>query len=149
MPHGERGLMRHWLSLARGEASGRPVTAGARCRSPRLLDEALSCVGVTTAELQARGGRASVDDLPSTLARRRAFEIHPNALADDFLGDPQHRISARIPTQGQAQALHLTSSTPVLRTLRVVHGDGDGPVEVTVMVKAAHLYELQYEFDMP
>lgn len=35
---------------------------------------------------------------------------------------------------------------PVLRTLRVVHSDDDRPVEVTVMVKAGHLYELQYEF---
>ncbi|GGP98853.1 hypothetical protein GCM10010279_02000 [Streptomyces mutabilis] len=34
---------------------------------------------------------------------------------------------------------------PVLRTLRVVHGDGGGPVEVTVMVKAGPLYELRYE----
>lgn len=56
------------------------------------------------------------------------------------------RVSAGIPTQEQYRSLRLTSSTPVLRTLRVVHGDGDSPVEVTVMVKAGHLYELRYEF---
>ncbi|MBZ6102204.1 GntR family transcriptional regulator [Streptomyces olivaceus] len=56
------------------------------------------------------------------------------------------RISAEIPTQEQYRSLRLTSSTPVLRTLRVVHGAGDSPVEVTVMVKAGHLYELRYEF---
>ncbi|CAM5695493.1 hypothetical protein STENM327S_05312 [Streptomyces tendae] len=49
------------------------------------------------------------------------------------------RVSARIPTQEQYQALHCTSSTPVLRTLGAVHGEGDAQVEVTVMVKAGHL----------
>ncbi|SER88339.1 transcriptional regulator, GntR family [Streptomyces sp. yr375] len=66
------------------------------------------------------------------------------------LGHPPRRstdgVSARVPTQRQYQALHLTSSMPVLRTLRVVHSDDDRPIEVTVMVKAGHLYELQYEF---
>ena len=31
-------------------------------------------------------------------------------------------------------------------TLRVVYSDGDRPIEVTVVAKAGHLYELQYEF---
>ncbi|MFI1420340.1 GntR family transcriptional regulator [Streptomyces sp. NPDC020731] len=56
------------------------------------------------------------------------------------------RVSARIPTQEQYQALNLPSDLPVLRTLRVVYTDADRPVEATVMVKAGHLYELQYEF---
>ncbi|MEU5630401.1 GntR family transcriptional regulator [Streptomyces rishiriensis] len=66
------------------------------------------------------------------------------------LGHPPRRstdrVSARVPTQDQYRALRLTSSMPVLRTLRVVTGDDGRPVEVTVMVKAGHLYELQYEF---
>ncbi|MEU3094564.1 GntR family transcriptional regulator [Streptomyces sp. NPDC006967] len=56
------------------------------------------------------------------------------------------RVSARVPTQEQYQALNLPSDLPVLRTLRVVYSDADRPVEATVMVKAGHLYELQYEF---
>ncbi|MFG2571586.1 GntR family transcriptional regulator [Streptomyces sp. NPDC048481] len=56
------------------------------------------------------------------------------------------RVSARVPTQDQYRVLRLTSSMPVLRTLRVVTGDDDRPVEVTVMVKAGHLYELRYDF---
>ncbi|MFF6813971.1 GntR family transcriptional regulator [Streptomyces sp. NPDC012403] len=56
------------------------------------------------------------------------------------------RISARVPTQEQYQALNLPSDLPVLRTLRVVYSDDERPVEATVMVKAGHLYELQYEF---
>ncbi|MEU6383465.1 GntR family transcriptional regulator [Streptomyces bauhiniae] len=56
------------------------------------------------------------------------------------------RVSARVPTQEQYRALRLPSDLPVLRTLRVVFSDDDRPIEATVMVKAGHLYELQYEF---
>ncbi|MER5779418.1 GntR family transcriptional regulator [Streptomyces sp. NPDC002039] len=56
------------------------------------------------------------------------------------------RVSARVATQEQYAALRLPGDLPVLRTLRTVYGAGDRPVEVTVMVKAGHLYELQYEF---
>ncbi|MEV7728446.1 GntR family transcriptional regulator [Streptomyces sp. NPDC087917] len=66
------------------------------------------------------------------------------------LGHPPRRsvdrVAARIPTQEQCHALRLPSDMPVLRTLRTVFGDDDRPVEATVMVKAGHLYELQYEF---
>ncbi|WP_225821351.1 GntR family transcriptional regulator [Streptomyces naphthomycinicus] len=56
------------------------------------------------------------------------------------------RVSARVPTQEQYRALSLPSDLPVLRTLRVVYGgDQERPIEVTVMVKAGHLYEVQYE----
>ncbi len=56
------------------------------------------------------------------------------------------RVSARVPTQEQYQALRLPTDLPVLRTLRVVYSDDDRPIEATVMVKAGHLYELQYDF---
>ncbi|MEV5881308.1 GntR family transcriptional regulator [Streptomyces sp. NPDC052020] len=83
------------------------------------------------------------------MERRRIKGGAPALLAE--LGHPARRsvdrVSARIPTQEQYQALRLTGSTPVLRTFRVVHGDGGRPVEVTVMVKAGHLYELRYEFE--
>ncbi|MFD5880988.1 GntR family transcriptional regulator [Streptomyces yangpuensis] len=66
------------------------------------------------------------------------------------LGHPPRRsvdrVSARIATQEQYAALRLPGDLPVLRTLRTVYGDGDRPIEVTVMVKAGHLYELSYEF---
>lgn len=64
---------------------------------------------------------------------------HPPRLSVD-------RVSARIPTHEQYEALRLTSSLPVLRTLRVVYTDLERPIEATIMVKAGHLYELQYEF---
>ncbi|MBT2413346.1 GntR family transcriptional regulator [Streptomyces sp. ISL-12] len=86
----------------------------------------------------------------TALMERRRIKGGATALLTEVGHPPRHsvdRVSARIPTQEQYQALRLTSSTPVLRTLRVVHSDGEAPVEVTVMVKAGHLYELQYEFD--
>lgn len=64
---------------------------------------------------------------------------HPPRLSVD-------RVSARVPTQDQHRALRLSGGLPVLRTLRVVFSDDERPIEVTVMVKAGHLYELQYEF---
>jgi GntR family transcriptional regulator len=72
----------------------------------------------------------------------------PTLLTD--LGFPPRlsvdRVSARVPTQEQYRLLQLPSDLPVLRTLRVVYSDNDRPIEATVMVKAGHLYELQYEF---
>lgn len=72
----------------------------------------------------------------------------PTALAD--LGwPPEHtvdRVSARVPTQQQHEALQLPTDLPVLRTMRVVYSRAQRPIEATIMVKAGHLYELQYEF---
>ncbi|GHJ39892.1 GntR family transcriptional regulator [Streptomyces sp. TS71-3] len=66
------------------------------------------------------------------------------------LGHPPRRsvdrVSARVPTQEQYRLLRLPGDLPVLRTLRTVHSDGNRPVEATVMVKAGHLYELEYDF---
>lgn len=80
--------------------------------------------------------------------RRKIPGGTPTLLAE--LGHPPRlsvdRVSARVPTQDQYQALRLPGSLPVLRTLRVVYSDDERPIEATVMVKAGHLYELQYEF---
>ena len=62
---------------------------------------------------------------------------------------PHHcvdRVAARVPTQEQFETLRLPGSLPVLCTLRVVHAADGHPIEATSMVKAGHLYELQYEF---
>ncbi|AJC56442.1 GntR family transcriptional regulator [Streptomyces sp. 769] len=82
------------------------------------------------------------------MERRKIKGGTPTLLAE--LGHPPRlsvdRVSARVPTQEQYTALRLPSSLPVLRTLRVVYSDGERPIEATVMAKAGHLYELQYEF---
>lgn len=56
------------------------------------------------------------------------------------------RVSARVPTQEQYEALELPSDLPILRTFRVVYSANERPIEATVMAKAGHLVELQYEF---
>ncbi|MGY3682275.1 DNA-binding GntR family transcriptional regulator [Streptomyces sp. TE33382] len=80
--------------------------------------------------------------------RRKIAGGTPTLLAE--LGHPPRlsvdRVSARIPTQEQYRALRLPGGLPVLRTLRVVYSDDERPIEATVMVKAGHLYEVQYAF---
>lgn len=70
----------------------------------------------------------------------------PQALAD--LGFPQRtfvdRISARPPTVEEAETLDLPEGTPVIRQLRVIYSDSERPVEASVLIKGAHLYELLY-----
>ncbi|MFF4831566.1 GntR family transcriptional regulator [Streptomyces sp. NPDC001315] len=132
------------------------------CHPPADVRTALSLPEDATALLRSQ--IVLVDDEPAELVksyypldiargtaltdRRRIKGGTPALLAE--LGYPPRqsvdRVSARIPTQEQYQALHLTSGMPVLRTLRVVHSDHERPVEATVMVKAGHLYEVRYEF---
>jgi GntR family transcriptional regulator len=70
----------------------------------------------------------------------------PQVLAE--LGFPQRtfadRISARPPTVEEVEALDLPDGTPVIRQLRVIYSDNERPVEASVLIKGAHLYELLY-----
>jgi GntR family transcriptional regulator len=70
----------------------------------------------------------------------------PKILAE--LGYPQRdfvdRLSARLPTVEEFEVLELLDDVPVLRQFRVVYSDHEKPVEVSILVKGAHLYELQY-----
>lgn len=70
----------------------------------------------------------------------------PQVLAD--LGLPQRtfidRISARPPTVEEVETLDLPDGTPVIRQLRIVYSDNQRPVEASVLIKGAHLYELLY-----
>jgi GntR family transcriptional regulator len=69
----------------------------------------------------------------------------PQVLAE--LGYPERgftdAVSARMPTPEEASLL-LLPDVPVIRQFRVVYSDTDVPVEVSVLVKGAHLYELLY-----
>lgn len=56
------------------------------------------------------------------------------------------KVAARWPTPEQARALKMPTKLPVLRTFRVTYSTDDRPIQVDVMAKAGHLYELQYEF---
>ncbi|MEU3216875.1 GntR family transcriptional regulator [Streptomyces sp. NPDC006971] len=134
----------------------------AESRPPTDVAEVLGLPESGTALLRRQ--LLTIDDEPAELvasyypleiARGTAMEERrkipggaPTLLAE--LGHPPRlsvdRVSARIPTQEQYRALRLPGDLPVLRTLRVVFSDERRPIEATVMVKAGHLYELQYEF---
>lgn len=53
------------------------------------------------------------------------------------------RVSARLPTTEEFEALDMPVDVPVLRQLRVMYSD-TRPVEVTIIIKGAHRYELLY-----
>lgn len=89
---------------------------------------------------------------PSEIAAGTSLAEHrkirggaPAVLAE--LGYPQRyltdRVSARMPTPEEARILELPD-VPVIRQFRVIYTDNDRPVEVSDLIKGAHLYELQY-----
>jgi GntR family transcriptional regulator len=55
------------------------------------------------------------------------------------------QVSARFATVAEFLALQLPEDVPVLRQFRVAYTDGGRAAEVTVMVKAAQQYEVQYD----
>ena len=72
----------------------------------------------------------------------------PRLLAD--MGYPPVRcvdkVTAILPTPEQVKALRMPGKLPALRTFRVVYSTDDRIIEVTEMVKASHLYVVEYEF---
>lgn len=82
------------------------------------------------------------------MGRARIKGGTPTLLAE--LGYPPLRtvdlVTAEESTTEEYELLGLPRQIPVLRTLRVVLSHDDRPIEVTTMVKAGHLYGLQYEF---
>ena len=70
----------------------------------------------------------------------------PQILAQ--LGHPQRhlvdKLSVRPPTTEEVQALELPNRVSVIRQFRIIYSDDDRPVEVTVMIKGGHRYEVTY-----
>jgi GntR family transcriptional regulator len=56
------------------------------------------------------------------------------------------KVAARWPTPEQARVLQMPTKLPVLRQFRVTYSVDDRPIQVEIMAKAGHLYELEYEF---
>jgi GntR family transcriptional regulator len=113
-----------------------------RCRLMLLDDEPAELVKSYYPSGIARGTQL--------MDRRRIKGGSPRLLAD--LGYPGREfvdhVSTRPPTSEEYVRLQLPESVPVLRTFRVVYSDNRQPVEATVMVKAGHLYELQYRSEI-
>ncbi|PSK99097.1 GntR family transcriptional regulator [Murinocardiopsis flavida] len=55
------------------------------------------------------------------------------------------RLSVRLPTSEELLALELPDDVPVMRTFRTVYSDFDRPVQVEILIKGGHMYELSYE----
>jgi GntR family transcriptional regulator len=88
-------------------------------------------------------------DIAAGTSLAKAVKIRggaPQVLSN--LGFPQRRfvdrVSARPPTVEEAKTLDLPDGTPVIRQLRVTYSDNQRPVEASVLIKGAHLYELLY-----
>lgn len=153
-----------WLTVAtrkskRGSIELREV---AEVQPPADVAEALRIGPDGTAVMRCQ--ILSYDDVPVELVKsyypvelargtamteRRKIRGGTPSLLAEMGYPPRHtvdKVSARVPTQEQFEALKLPTDLPVLRTFRVVYSDDNRPIEVTVMAKAGHLYELQYEF---
>ncbi|MFI2237118.1 GntR family transcriptional regulator [Streptomyces chrestomyceticus] len=114
-----------------------------------VLRRQVLCVGDEPAELVASYYPVEIARGTAMTEFRKIKGGTPALLTE--LGHPPvrsvDRVSARVPTQEQYALLQLPGDLPVLRTLRVVYGEGDRPIEVSVLTKAGHLYELRYEFE--
>ncbi|MFI9239132.1 GntR family transcriptional regulator [Streptomyces sp. NPDC053079] len=164
MAPADTGRSYRWITEAekRGVSGSIDLLEVAEVRPPRDVAAAMNLSEGGTALLRSQ--ILLFDDEPVELvksyypleiARGTAMMEHrkirggtPTLLAE--LGyPPRHcvdQVSARVPTQEQYAALRMPSDLPVLRTFRVVYSDDERPIEVTVMAKAGHLYELRYEF---
>ncbi|MFB7707935.1 GntR family transcriptional regulator [Streptomyces sp. NPDC056105] len=56
------------------------------------------------------------------------------------------KVAARWPTPQQQEALKMPTKLPVLRQFRVTYSVDERPIQAEFMIKAGHLYELEYEF---
>ncbi|MDG4790738.1 UTRA domain-containing protein [Micromonospora sp. WMMD1102] len=63
--------------------------------------------------------------------------------------DLHDRISARMPTTEEIEALALPPYVPVIRQFRVIRDESGRPVELSILIKGSHLHELQYRQDIP
>ena len=153
-----------WITEAgkRGKQAGIRLLEVSEARPPQDVASALDLPDDGTAMMRRQVLSHDGDPVelvtsyyPLDLARGTALSVArriqggtPALLAE--MGHPPlrtvDRVSARVPTQQQYEALRLPSDLPILRTLRVVYSSGDRPVEVTVMAKAGHLHELHYEY---
>jgi GntR family transcriptional regulator len=160
-PAGEQQPYR-WISEAERRSqrgSTRLVTVGEAVPPPEVARE----LGIEAGQRAAlRHQVLLLDDEPAELVwnyfpmeiargtplleRKKIRGGSPRLLAD--LGYParEHvdRVSARLATTEEFEALELPDDVPVLRTLRTVYTDRARPVEVSILIKGAHRYELLY-----
>ncbi|WP_435108776.1 GntR family transcriptional regulator [Nocardiopsis synnemataformans] len=162
-----RGGAHPWISRAdeRGQRGTAKLLDVTRVKPPRQVAEAL---GTASGEdVALRHQLLSLDGDPVELV----WNYYPLSIADGTplehrarmrggspalltgLGYPprEHvdRVSVRLATPEEFRALELPDDVPVMRTLRTVYSDEANPVEVSVLVKGGHRYELAYQSTIP
>ena len=65
------------------------------------------------------------------------------------LRNARDKVGVRNATRHEWSLLKLPADIPVLRTFRVVFTDDQRPVEASILVKAGHQYEVEYELKEP
>ncbi|WP_031158132.1 GntR family transcriptional regulator [Streptosporangium roseum] len=166
MPPAPRAQAYPWMTEAtkRSQRGAIRLLEVSEVAPPAAVAEALGVARPETVSL--RHQMLLLDDQPTELAwvyhpltiaqgtslmdRRRIPGGSPRLLAE--LGYPPRqwvdRLSTRLPTTEELEALELPDDVPVLRTFRVVYTDEMRPIEVQVLIKGGHLYELMYEQDI-
>ncbi|MEU8718293.1 GntR family transcriptional regulator [Streptomyces sp. NPDC048663] len=85
------------------------------------------------------------------MERRKIKGGTPTLLAS--LGYPPvsfvDEVSSEIPTEEEVVSLELPKDMPVMMTFRVVYSDDERPIEVSLLVKAAHRYRMRYAVKVP
>lgn len=153
-----------WITEAarRGQQGNAKLLAVREVAPPRQVADAFGA----TATVMLRSRLMFLDDEPAELVRsyypmdiargtalmekRRIKGGSPRLLADLGYNSREFvdHVSTRPPTSDEYVLLQLPTGVPVLRTFRVVYADERRPIEATVMVKAGHLYELQYRSEI-
>ncbi|MFD3686148.1 GntR family transcriptional regulator [Nocardiopsis sp. NPDC058631] len=152
-----------WMSRAgqRGQQGAAKLLAVMRVEPPKQVEEALGTD--PGEEVVLRHQVLLLDDEPVELV----WNYYPLHIADGTplerrtrirggspalltgLGYPprEHvdRVCVRLATPEEFKALELPDDVPVLRTLRTVYSDDALPVEVSILVKGGHRYELVYQ----
>lgn len=145
----DRGVTYKILDVAEGEAPADVAAAlgeeRAVCRC-RLMLRADAPV-----ELSRSYYPASIAAGTALAGRGKIRGGAPAVLAE--LGYPERgwtdRISGRAPTPEEVEVLEIPQGVPVLRQFRTVYSDDRRPVEVSVLIKPCHLYELEYDQAIP
>ncbi|GGV51306.1 GntR family transcriptional regulator [Streptomyces spectabilis] len=166
MPPAPEGAAYSWITEAakRDQQGSTRLLDVTEVEPPAQVAEALGIAEGETAVMRYRLMQLNSDPAelvrsyyPADIARgtalahkRRIKGGSPTLLAE--MGYPPKdavdRVSTRIPTPEEVRLLELPEDAPVLRTFRIVTTDERQPIEVSVMVKAGHLYELQYRLPM-
>lgn len=162
MAPSEPGQPYRWVTEAakRSQRGGNRILRVAEVTPPRRVRTILGLPDDGTAVLRSRIGL--LDDEPAELVdsyypadlasgtrladRRKIPGGSPTLLAE--MGYPpreqEDEVAARPATSEEFIHLELPADIPVIEVFRVVYSDDRRPIEVTVLVKPAHLFKMGY-----